>query len=948
MRCMNAARVIFCLSLWTPHVFSTVLIEGNVSPDTGTSFNFSIKGHVAGRNSFFVAADPTQAGPALDIKNYALAVVWQGENKFVPLAPEAVTINGVSVTTNPLYGKRIQHLGLMQITDTSSVMPAYTQQPFVVLTDDLTTIYLLNPYFTATNVSMLSATNILSANPLVVTGGIVGIASGGNSIFAAVKPGIGTFGQLGSGVALLARTTEEVTDANGKSTKTVLKYFSTTALDKTSASLRFATGGDLQLTQVNDMLMDENLGLLYMSLGVRADGSASSGARALVVGFINKNNTITFRAIAPDVVFTGNNEIVGTAIPGAYVTLNKVRTMQTSTWLHYAVVVGGNGAAGVTQKEVYAVPLVSDPFSTSFGLLAKYDSDPEDYFIGSDDHMSFNNRYFKTPATTNADILKTTDVQAQVGRGEAPGDVLDIAVLGDSVVVAVDVDFVAGVTQRRLYASRALFDNKGRISGWTAWQPAASSIGTLAGFFMDGTDGAITGLVNDTPDIDADVKIVRRSLWNSGDSAGLGDLSTVLTMQLPQNMGGIHGMFDFSESYNGVSNATFLISTGCKNLALVETSRLINPGAIFSVNKGNFSANTVVFENGTVTQSFPAGGQTRVAVIGGGELDNVGAIECVEIASSGLGSTRIFAGGPGGLAALVNPDGSGIVGALKPGFEGIVTGMAFKKIGNYQFVRELVADAGELYVLTDKQLDRIYLGDNNFTTVTLATADVIGGSFLDVVVSGHLAVLATSVGMFRSGNEKNVGTAASIADVAWTQVVMPENAGPVQQLVVMSQTGVAQDLQRGGNLFAMGSYAGKNKGKWSRFTVADYSGSSVTDTIIQPLPDIFVRSQKDGAIYSYFASFGTYRPLLAPCSALQMTARDKDLNKLSTIDMISSWLKSGQRFAATSLHSVNAALETVSDITSVLRSSGSGDFLAGTDNGLRVNELGMNATIAID
>jgi hypothetical protein len=177
---------------------------------------------------------------------------------------------------------------------------------------------------------------------------------------------------------------------------------------------------------------------------------------------------------------------------------------------------------------------------------------------------------------------------------------------------------------------------------------------------------------------------------------------------------------------------------------------------------------------------------------------------------------------------------------------------------------------------------------------------------------------------------------------------MPENAGPVQQLVAVSQTGIAQDLQNGGNLFAMGSYAGKNKGKWSRFTVADYSVVGVDENTIQPLPDIFARSSKDGEIYSYFASFGTYRPLLAPCSALQMTARDKDLTKLPTIDMISFLLKSGQRFAATSLYPVNAALETASDITSVLRSSGSGDFLAGTDIGLKVNELGVNATAEIE
>lgn len=945
MRCTNTTMFAFCVSLWTSSAMSTVLLQGDAAPTTGQSFTFSVGGHVAGRGSFYVAADPTQAGAA-QTKENALSVVWQGQTKFIPLTPQAVTINGAAVNPNPLYNKLIQHLGLMQIYDTSSVMPVYTEYPFVVPADDQKSIYLLNPPLVADKISMLSATNILSANPAVVTSGIVGIASGGNSIFAAVKPGIGTFGQVGSGVALLARTTEEVTEADGKSTKTVLKYFSTTALDKSSASLRFATGGDLQLgTQVNDMWMDANLGLLYIALSVRADGSANSGARALVVGFVNKNNAITFRAIAPDVVFVGDNEIVGTATPGARVTLHKIRTMQTSTWLHYAIMVGGNGDAANTQNLVRAVPLVTDPYSTSFGTLAKYDSDPQDLYIGDPNvHMAFNNRFYNTAATSNADILKMDDTQAIVGGGDAPGNVLDMAVIGDSVVIAVEVVFADGVTQRQLYASRTLFDEKGRINGWTQWQTVASSIGLLSGFFMDGVDASITGLVNDTPNVDADVKIVRRSVWGGGDTLGLGDLNTVLSAQFPQELGGIHGMFDFPEFYNGVHNATFAIMTGRKKVALVETGR----GNPLQVNKGNFSANTVLFENGAVTQTFPVGGATRVVVMSGGALDTIGAIQCAEIAY-GVGAF-VCVGGVGGLAILSQPDGSGTPGfGLFPGFNGLVAGMAFKMLGNYTFVRKLVADNEFLYVLTDTQFDRIDMRTTDFDTVTLATAEGIGASFLDCIVSSQLAVLATSKGVLRSGNDVDVRTVAVPAEALWTAVALPEISGPAQELIAVTKNGLAQDLENGGNLFVLSSYEGKNRGKWSRLVVTDYNGAAVSDTTLQPFPDIFVRSVKTNAgVNSYLASFGTYRPLLAPGSALQLTAKDKDLNKLATLDMISPLLKSGQRYAYKSLQPVDAAMSTVSDINGILRSSGSGDLLAAMDAGLRVNEFGLNTVDAAE
>ncbi|MCK5632965.1 hypothetical protein KAH94_04400, partial [bacterium] len=426
-----------------------------------------------------------------------------------------------------------------------------------------------------------------------------------------------------------------------------------------------------------------------------------------------------------------------------------------------------------------------------------------------------------------------------------------------------------------------------------------------------------------------------RSAWGPGDQDGLGDLTNLLIEQFLQEVGGLHGLFDFSRLYPGTDlEAAFMIATGSKKIALIETER--NE----LVNKGNFSEKTVSFENGTVTQTFVADNETRVVIISGGTLDDIGSIECVELAKEvDTPSTRIFVGGPGGLAVLVGNNNVGIAGDLKIGFEGLVNGMAFKKIGDYSFVKKLVADSGFLYVLTDAKLDRIDLTDAALPAITVA--DIQNGpwkkitTFTDLVVSGKLAILATSSGVYRTDNSKDISS--SPLNMAWKKIEQPKVTSSVQKLFAITQQGFPQDLQYGGNLEILNAYIGKNKGKISRFVVQDTSGSSVNDETIQALPDGFIK--RDGELsLAYFANYGIFKNCFLSDGAFVFSSQDRDIITDPAVGLIGSRLHSGIRLASVKNVKIPLELNQASDITAVVRSSSSGDIFIATDSGLQVNE----------
>lgn len=950
--------------------YGAITIKGDLSE--GPSFSFGLQQHMydTTNSSFFVAAHPDEH--KLDrSKNFAISQVPHYGVQFVGLTPQTVQLNGVQNTPNPLYDAGISLMTLIFGDATGGV-----GHPIVVAQDEPSTIYFfdsINP----NKIAVLRIPGIPDAMGLTTTG-IVSLSDQTQTYaFAAVKPNgdamSQNFGDAGSGIALFILGTIQqegnnhlrvfgLVDAPTGSFDVVPRK--ALALDITTDAVKI-NNNLASMGQMVPMHWDATLGRLFIGLQVTAGGAGADGARALVVGRVQVTkkkvvindetrdslcHQLILEPIAPDAVFAGaQNKIIGAVGAGAQVSIHQVNSMFTSTNLHYLLVVGGNGApSDTTRRSVFALPLVSGVHNPAYnGTIANKNSDPVDRFATAIPYK-FLGRNFTTQATTQADMTISTDPAALVGGGElAAGDITQIFVREDTVFVSVgepdSEDQKPGI-----FYSQAIFDHVGKIKAWTNWQRVAGTIEQILGLAFDPPQGNFIymeqpGIMD--PDLGLSVAFnVKRTEWGNGADNGLRPLNNAIGIALPQSDAGIQGLFEFNTSNTAVHNASFLIATGFEKVVLAQTGQVEN-GVLCPITGSAFNAD-ITFQNGTITQNLPiAANNPKVVSISGGALDDIGPIITAELASDGTNGW-LFVGGSHGVAVLSAADGNGwdITTGLGPDFVGLSAGMSFKQFGSYSFVRKIMHDGDFLYILTDQVLDRIDLTQGNpglgqFTPVTVALAGELLNTrdvLTDVIVSDKFAVLATSAGIFRVSNGENIQSATNRIGL-WTEVAVPEKIGPIQQLVAVSQTGVAQDVARGdcGQLFVLSAYRGKSYSQVNRYVIQSVEETAIDDDTMQPLPDLFVKDK-----LSFLMNYGALRLLFVTDGALYMAARDRNLvvNPSVRVPQRTALPGSGRREVGVVEDSLPLAIESSCQLSAMLRSYASGSWLISGDFGLQINE----------
>lgn len=242
-------------------------------------------------------------------------------------------------------------------------------------------------------------------------------------------------------------------------------------------------------------------------------------------------------------------------------------------------------------------------------------------------------------------------------------------------------------------------------------------------------------------------------------------------------------------------------------------------------------------------------------------------------------------GGSNGLAILAQENGSGWNAATQLGnnFNGLTTGMRFISVGNYTFVKKLIADGNFLFVISHDKVDRINLATSNFgtNTIDVITIASIGnngvsnrGGFLDGIFSQALGIIATTDMLLRIGNGKDVRTITSEIDADWTLISIPENAGPATALYPVTTTNRLQDITRngGGYFYTLSANVGLDQSRINRFSVQQLNTTdTVSNTTIQAFDDLFVKN-----IPSFFLSFGEFRSNFATDGALYFATRNKN------------------------------------------------------------------------
>ena len=938
---------VLCIALLISYqtIKAVTVITGDPNAAIGTTFSFPVSAHWYNQSAQSLFTGALSGTP----NDYAVARWNSGANNFTPLATQQAIINNSIPLPNPLYDASIAFLGGIQ-----------KDKPVGVIASDLKSIFCIDKTPPGEPSSVLTAANLTDTTGTAITAGIIGISYFHQASVLAAVLGNGqtNFGAGDSGIAVAHYVNVKFINEEKKTETLSAMLLQVDAQEGTptpetakrsvpvSLSSPFvAITNDLtSIANVVDMYWSSTLNRFYIALQIETGAAAGSGGYAVFVGYLDNANKLTLYPIAPSTIFTANanNEIIGTLTSSTPVSIHTVRDMFTSTYMTYLIVQGDNGSPALTKRTVYALPVVN--LANAFnvvapennllqGTLANVNQVPQAIFASGASIPIFSKRVFTQTAQQPADIFTNTSAAAQVGGGPlAAGDITAIQINGDAVYAWVGVA-VAGELPGVFY-SRALFDASGAIIAWTTWQRAGGSV--QSSFF--GTYDNQRGNTTFATGVDAtSINMISQTSWGVGDDDLTASMATVIDEQLPKSQGGIQGLFNFGNNTPALQGIALLVAVGDNSVVLAQTGS--TQGGVFTPTTGNFIVDQQIFTNGTITQTLPGLQTPTMVTITGGELANLGALQAAEIARDGLDNGPngyLFVGGTRGVAVLCNASGLGwdTTTSLSNNFGGLVAGMSFKPVGNYSFVRSLIADQGYLYILTDSVFDRIDLNASDFATNTLvvnhlATSDMFAsaagyGAFTSVVVSDNLAVLGTSTGLFRIVNGFSVRTITTPSKLNWTSIPLPLGIIPPTQLYAYSVSGRTQDVARGmgGLLYVLDTFIGQNNGRIHRFQITDAS-SGVTNTTVLPIQDY------NGNVLAYYANTFGYRDIFYIDGSVALNSRNTNLP--FTLLFENGF---GAGITIMNQNQLNGALV----ISAIERNSASGSFVVGADSGLFINE----------
>jgi hypothetical protein len=961
---------------------ATITLQANGTTKATTFAGNNVFAHVADSNDtsswlYVGRNDPTiLAGSNDGLAQYAVSAAREGVGIILPYAPSIVRLNGVESQPNPLAGQQIALLGLFS--------GAYgTKTPFAITHDNPQNLYWnvsspgLNPF------DIFSITNIADANGAITLGVVAATGAGifevtsttqirGNFIFAAVRPHVGVFGTPGSGIAMIGQNGNLLGQVSAVVGDGVVKAV---PIDGAQSYVQIVDPANI-LPTTPDVYFDPITQRIYTAFTVITAAGAGDGARGIVVGYYNPitvGNDVfskfTLTDFAPSAAYAGLGVTAvgglvsaGGAVTGSYL---KFCSMYTSTGLTYGIMVGSNGAT-VANQTVSAVPLVNksvDPTNTTWptdptqGTMASkilnVGTNLKTFF--SSEFPLYNpyvGRGFQVPATTPADMPLFTDAAVAVGGGATPGFINDIQVNKDTVFVAVN----GGTSESPgVFASQALFDGNAAIKGWTPWQRVATPTtrgNTMYGIGYQPQVGKLFTMEGGTTNT---IDTILSTTWNTADNDGLlGGTTTnaqvgfveLIDTQFSEGQGGIQAAFDFPRNTLGFAETapnrlSAMIFTGYQQVVIAQTGSDV--AGAFTPTVGNFSTNMQISTNGAVTAP---GAGALILSITGGALNSIGAITSAAVVRDLTVSNAGYfvVGGVGGLAVL-KPGWPMGAGGLQKNFANLPAS-AFTLMGSYKNIRKILSDDTNFYVLTNDTFDRIpalQLAGTTLTPVTLATPAILPkeyGQFSDVVVSQKIALLATSQGLFRTGDGANVAIATTTTAMAWTVVPLPESQTAVTRLQPLSTNGLPEGFSKnfagtpvGGTVYALAGSVNYDLASLYRISVSATEALAVTSTTVQVIPDYFVQ-----ATTSAFAALGAYRNYTPTFGAL-ITASESSPDGFSPIfEALPPFLRTGMFIMPKRNVQIQAGISTAITIGNLLRNSGIGSLILPTNTGMKVLE----------
>lgn len=785
------------------------------------------------------------------------------EQKIVGINPEKAMVDNEEDKENPLYNKQIKFLTILP--DNNNLAIITEQEP--------TSLYTLNSVGNNRHaVHSLKEIKDAAGNP---SKEVVALECGRMSYTFAAVTGQNDefFGQKDSGMAIIKMNSKKLENNAAAffleqidpfkkpddETQNIRAY----PIKLSSPCLAF--NHDIAcLEKITDMYWSETLQLLFVAFQAQAGSQENAGVCSVAVGFLSDSNNFILTPIVSSAnVFTPNaqNEIIGAVAPNAKVSIHSVRTMFTSTHLDYLIVVGGNGDGHTTRNKVFALPLLNhrekQPYRGRLASITKgidLGNNPPQYHYAA-------LRAFNELASTPDEIYHDNDQQVRVGNGPLlAGEINKIVIIEDTVFASVEKAYEG--QQAGIYSSQALFDAQGTICAWSEWQPVARITDPIINFSITNPQNTISWI---TRNQEAKPVIKQISLFNAWKNRTF--FAKTMT-QIFQPEGGISQLLDINVK-NPALKAPLLVGLGGKTLTVATNESSVKNEPTHQIVE---CAENVIHQD--ILFDVPT-----IAVFKGNMLSDIKIATTAQIATDGINGW-LFVGGLSGLAVLTDDQGNGwnIHDERAPR---IKQGMSFKKIGSYKSVKKMIADDNYLYVLTDSSLSRIDLTTSNFATnainqtIIATSSDFNGALFFDMVVSEKLALLATSNGLYRIGNDQDVKKINNTQQAHWTLINLPEMVLPITKLQSYSPDHYSQNISRlSGVIHVIGSYRGKNKSHLHRLALASTQDNPITDKTVSLISEVISWGEK-----STFASYHSFKDLFVSDGAHYFSYPGTDTKK---------------------------------------------------------------------
>lgn len=640
---------------------------------------------------FVVGANSIGASPTEDQKARTLArteldgAIGSQTVKVTPLAPSTATVNGVAAQPNPLNGAGNSNLLLYQ-----GIYP-------VVLAVDNKTIVMVTD--TNAGSTLLSVGTVNDAGGTAVANTVAGLTASDDQayFFAAVSATAKAWsdkdtGALNRGIAVIkpslaALTPLDATDlTNATPGNKALKVDLTTAeptvlpapvgyVSFKGASLlnpHIANTATAELFSNNvAMHWNPTLKRLYVGLNKvkRDDFAKEGGIMGLFMGYIATDATpktalnvvpfisglqrgLFYEKPSTDFFYNSDSKIIGFYYDGmtradlnsanngfddVEVSIKKINSMHTSTEYDYLIIHSSVGVAGKSREGVYALPLLGENDANGVPF-----NDPNK--VGSLSAIDATTKVatFNEPPSSQSTFI-SNDV-ASIKICDASDSLTDLFVVGDTVFMCMSGPTTATMG---IWASSAIFNEKGIIAGWSApyrlggtidrVMSGAIDLNTLS-FYM------LTAQTNDAASADFNTfNKIQVTNWGQTDKVtyapSVNNLSVLLKTLFPVADGGLVGFTVFDAQTPGIKMGSMVMGAalGLNKVALIQLGKRVN-GLLVAETTFTLNTNVFVFDAATIP-----------------ELKAIAPLTCVEVSRmTTADSGWLFVGGYNGVAVLSN------------------------------------------------------------------------------------------------------------------------------------------------------------------------------------------------------------------------------------------------------------------------------------------------------